>query len=251
MIDTYDPQYTDKVKLVVEAINRRADPDALITGPELELEFDPKRFLRWMAKNGLLEAIRDPEDKRGKIIGFRIADWPPKKKLLNAKPIGLAYHIQKWFGSHYLKSYITTKMKEVEIKDGMMQISTVSSAGARKKRGMIPGTTADIGTPCSSGNGTANPHTGHQFTSDVTLWKTDLDRGKMTLRWVAETKDPLFSRLSRYERQVLYLYYAREQSWKDIARTCRKAIKTIQDDYLKILEKIRSRAGVPGLLDAA
>jgi hypothetical protein len=99
----------------------------------------------------------------------------------------------------------------------------------------------DIGVPCASGCGTANVRTGKEFSSDTKLWLGDLDLGKMSLRWVADTKDPLFSRLSRYERQVLYLYFSQEQSWKDIARTCRKGIKTVQDDYLKILEKIRKR----------
>ena len=168
VIDTYDPHYTDKVKLVVEAINRRVDQDALITGPELELGFDPKRFLRWMAKNGLLEAIRDPEDKRGKIIGFRISDWPPKQKMLNAKPIGLAYHIQKWFGSHYLKSYITTQMKEVEIKDGMMQLGATHAKGRGSKYTSLK-LTADLGVPCASGSGIANPHTGKEFSYDTSL----------------------------------------------------------------------------------
>ena len=145
-------------------------------------------------------------------------------------------------------------MKEVEIKDGMMQLGIINVDGHSKRTVRAPAVVHDLGTPCASGQGIANPHSGREFSADTSLWCCDLDLGKMTLRWVADTKDPLFSRLSRYERQILYLYYAQEQSWKDIARTCRKAIKTIQDDYLKILEKIRSRAGVPGpspLEDAA
>ena len=141
-------------------------------------------------------------------------------------------------------------MKEVEVKDGMMQLDH-----RKVTRGLghaFGESTAlrDCGVPyCPESLAvTTNvlSRRGKQLLADITLWKNDQDLGKMTLRWVADTKDPLFSRLSRYERQILYLYYSQEQSWKDIARTCRKAIKTIQDDYLKILEKIRSRAGVPG-----
>jgi hypothetical protein len=241
VIDTYDPHYTDKVKLVVEAINRRADPDAIITGPELGLQFDPKRFLRWMARNGLLETLRDPEDKRGKILGFRIAAWPPDKKLLNSKPIGLAYHIHRWFGADYLQKYITSKMKEVEIKDGMLQLGGVCGPGVFVGDKYTRSVSSDMGIPCSSGLGIANPRTGTEFKSDTILWRSDLDLGKMNLRWVADNKDPLFSRLSRYERQILYLYFSQEQSWKDIARAYRKGIKTGQDDYLEDPRKIRKR----------
>jgi len=245
VVNTYDPHYTDKVKLVVEAIDRLADPDAVITGPELNLPFEPKRFLRWMARNELLETIRDPEDKRGKIIGFRIAAWPPKKKLLNSKPIGLAYHIQRWFSNHYLKGYITTKMKEVEVKDGMMQLEhrkTVHNLMHGEKsslRDCAMPYTANYGPSADSKN--TMLYKGQQYSADTELWQGDLDLGKMSLRWVANTKDPLFARLSRYERQILYLYFSQEQSWKDIARACRRGIKTVQDDYLKILEKIRKR----------
>jgi len=44
VINTYDPHYTDKVKLVVEAIDRLADPDAVITGPELNSPLRPEAF---------------------------------------------------------------------------------------------------------------------------------------------------------------------------------------------------------------
>ena len=82
------------------------NPDRVITGDELGLPFDPRRFLRWLLRKGLLGAIGS--DKCTTIVGFRIASWPPPKKLLNAKPIGSAYHVQKWFGS-YLQAYITSK----------------------------------------------------------------------------------------------------------------------------------------------
>jgi len=199
-----------------------------------------------MARNDLLEIIRDPEDKRGKIIGFRIAAWPPKKKLLNAKPIGLAYHIQRWFSNHYLKGYITAQMKEVEVKDGMMQldhrviVKSLTSDSKNTVRDCAMPYTANPWAPSDSKN--IMLRKGQQFSADTELWHGDMDLGKMSLRWVAGTKDPLFSRLSRYERQVLYLYFSQEQSWKDIARTCRKGIKTVQDDYLKIHERFVSAA---------
>ena len=55
-IDSYDPEYTAKVRQVVAAIAS--------------------------------ETV---------ILGYRVADWPPKKSMLNSKPIGLTYHIQRQF----------------------------------------------------------------------------------------------------------------------------------------------------------
>ena len=233
---SYDPQYTDKIRMVAEAIDSQAGPDSVFTGDDLALPFDPRRFLRWMTRKGILEALRDPRNQRGKIIGFRIAAWPPPKNLLNAKPIGLAYHVQKLFGD-YLQSYITARMKEVETQDGMMQLDH------RTVRGEAP-YMGDFATPCATGTGSADPRTGRRYVADTTLWTSQLDLGKMNMRWVAETKDPLFAGLSRYERQLLYLYFSQERTWKDIAKICRKGIKTVQVDYLKVLGEIRSKAGV-------
>jgi len=55
VIKAYDPGYTQKIKLVAEAIDRRASIDDVITGDELELPFEPRRYLRWLARNGNLE----------------------------------------------------------------------------------------------------------------------------------------------------------------------------------------------------
>ena len=54
--------------------------------------------------------MRDTEAKVQKIIGFRVAAWPPKKGLGNTKPIGLTYHIQKAF-RYSLEAYISEPMK--------------------------------------------------------------------------------------------------------------------------------------------
>ena len=235
VVGSYDPQYTDKIRTVAEAIGSQAVPESVFTGDDLGLPFDPRRFLRWMTRKGILEALRDPRNQRGKIIGFRIAAWPPPKNLLNAKPIGLAYHVQKLFGD-YLQSYITARMKEVETMDGMMQLDH------RTVRGEAP-YMGDFATPCAAGIGSADPRTGRHYAADTTLWNSQLDLGKMNMRWVAETNDPLFAGLSRYDRQILYLYFSQERTWKDIAKICRKGIKTVQDDYVRVLGKIRSKAG--------
>jgi hypothetical protein len=240
-IDAYDPEYTAKIRAVAEAIEQYVAADLVITGDELELPFPPRRYLKWMARNGILEAIRDPRKKRSSIVGFRVAEWPPKQSVLNAKPIGLTYHIQKWFG-HYLQAYITRQMKELETREGVMQLEHRRQRSGGSRGGDLLG--ADLGVPCAAGSGHANPRSGRQYAFDAGLAEGELDVSRMTLRWVAHTRDPLFSKLTRYERQLLYLYFAQERTWKEIARTCHKGIKTVQDDYLRILSKIRRKAGV-------
>jgi hypothetical protein len=150
----------------------------VITGLEIDVDFDPRRFLRWMTRNGILVAVRNPKNKERIIIGFRRDCWPPKKSLLNAKPIGLAYHIHRWFGSH-LQTYITSKMKEVEVVDGMMQLDhrahshrSINNGAARRPNSSR---VADQAMPCASGTGTLDPRSGKQYSSDTELWKGDLD----------------------------------------------------------------------------
>jgi hypothetical protein len=50
-----------------------------------------------------------------------------------------------------------------------------------------------------------------------------LDLGKMNMKWVAGTRDPLFKRLTSYQRRILYFFYVREMNWRDIARACQTA----------------------------
>jgi hypothetical protein len=73
VIHAYDPTYTDKVKLVSEAIEK-LDPEHVIAGDELGLDFDPRRFLRWMTRNEILVAVRNPKQER-----FR---FPPRANYL-------------------------------------------------------------------------------------------------------------------------------------------------------------------------
>jgi hypothetical protein len=238
VINAYDPEYTGKIRLVAEAIDRRAAVDEVITGDELGLAFDPQRFLRWLARKGNLELVRDP--RKGKIIGFRKAAWPPSASVLGAAPIGLAYHVQKWFGS-CLQTYITTQMKTVEVRGEMLPLSHRKAHAGPRIGEEVHG---DQGLPCASGEGILNPRSGRSYRSDVALWQGQFDISKLDLRWVDETRDPLFADLSPYERRILYLRFAGGRTWKIIAKLCRKGIKTVQGDYCAILDKIRNKGEI-------
>jgi hypothetical protein len=225
--------------MVAQAIDRLDASVDVITDEELDVDFNPRRFLRWMTRNGLLEAVRDPENNAHPIVGFRLAAWPPKPSVLNAKPIGLAYHIYRWFGSE-LQTYITSKMKEVETAEGLIQLDYAQKKSSKLHpayKTPIGISTTDQGIPCATGSGVANPRSGKEYAFDTDLLKSELDLGRMNLRWVASNSDPLFEGLSRYERHILYLYFVQERSWKQIAKACRKGVKTVVEDYHAALEK--------------
>jgi len=109
-IHGYDPEYADKIRRLVLAIQKDHTVlmgDQIITAADYTLGFDCDKQLRWLAKKGILEAVRDPEAKVQKIIGFRVAAWPPRKGLINAKPLGLTYPIQQAF------RYISEHLREL------------------------------------------------------------------------------------------------------------------------------------------
>jgi hypothetical protein len=54
----------------------------------------------------------------------------------------------------------------------------------------------------------------------------------------------LFAGLSPYERRILYLRFAGGRTWKIIAKICRKGIKTVQEDYCAILDKLRNKGEI-------
>jgi hypothetical protein len=115
-IHGYDPEYSAKIRQLVMAIQNDHTAlmgDQIITAADFTLGFDCDKQLRWLSKKGILEAVRDPEARVQKIIGFRVAQWPPKNSLINTKPIGLTYHIQKAF-RYALEAYITEHMKEID-----------------------------------------------------------------------------------------------------------------------------------------
>jgi hypothetical protein len=122
-VRNYDPNYTVKVRMTVAAIASETDvtSEDIFTAQMLNLTFNCDKPLRWMAKKGILESVRDPESKDTRIIGYRAAAWPPKPSLINGRPIGLTYHMQRQF-RFYLQDYISDRMREVETRNfGGMQ----------------------------------------------------------------------------------------------------------------------------------
>lgn len=66
----------------------------------------------------------------------------------------------------------------------------------------------------------------------------------MSPRWVQETKDPLFCSLEQIERKILYLRFAKEYNWRQVATNCRKRVATVQNIFNETMQKLQARAGV-------
>ena len=93
----YDPDYTEKVKRVAGCIDHELSKYKQIRVVDLNrhLEFDSDRHLRFLARRGFLEPVKE---KNGKISGWvRSGIWPPPAGFFEIKPIGFAYYVQTWF----------------------------------------------------------------------------------------------------------------------------------------------------------
>jgi hypothetical protein len=132
----------------------------------------------------------------------------------------------------------------------MREIETRHLGGLQlEHRGQYTGRMGENGPGITSHNGrnlvASVPNIGRVRGADLSMCEAQLDVGKMNMKWVAGTHDPLFADLSVFARRILYYYYGREMSWKQIARTCRKGVKTIQRTYRQTIDALQSRALQP------
>jgi hypothetical protein len=91
----YDPEYTEKVKRVVECIDHELSTYQQIRSCDLarHLDLDCHRYLRLLARRGFLTPVKG---KDGKIGGWkRSPQWPPPAEFFHSGAIGLAY-VQTW-----------------------------------------------------------------------------------------------------------------------------------------------------------
>ena len=104
----YDPEYTEKVKLVVECMEHELSSYKQVRTCDLNrhLEFDGDRFLRLLARRGFLASVKG---KNGKISGWvRTGQWPPPAQFFESGVIGFAYYLQTWF-RYYLQQWIENR----------------------------------------------------------------------------------------------------------------------------------------------
>jgi hypothetical protein len=95
-IKGYDPKYTEKVKLLVEAIQNELSTRKQFSFADVNrhLDFDCNRYIRMLCRRGFLSPVKEGKDKR--ITGFvRTATWPPPAEFFQQGAIGVAHYIQK------------------------------------------------------------------------------------------------------------------------------------------------------------
>ncbi len=199
----------------------------------------PHAFRRCVCDTAEREVLRQVMEKDGRTLkGYRrvAAKWPPPKKFLNAKPIGLAYHVQNLFRL-YLKRHIEQKMTELEARGDMMQLDTFSI--------MIPGGfVGRFERLIPQLGGAYTDQKGQGWAADTDLVNAPLDIGSMNLQWVSETSDPLFASLSKAQRRLLYMVFAQDMTWSNIARSTRQNVKTVRVEFDAIMSDLRRRVGM-------
>lgn len=201
-VRNYDPYYTHRVAAAVKAIDERTDVALMFTAEDLGVE-DVDSILRLLARKGYLRQVQSKSSKAG-IAGYqrRISNWPPPKRFLRSKPIGLAHHVQTRFRMH-LQRLIENRMNLLESRAGIMQLDALAVSVHNKR-----GTGESVPDPLiPHADGALADGRGQTWAADVALWEAPLDVGTMNLQWVLDTKDPLFSDLTRSERRACSAEY--------------------------------------------
>jgi hypothetical protein len=118
----YDPNYTEKVKLVVGVIDAklRNRKRFVVADVNRYLDLDSNKYVRMLVRRGFLVAVKERED--GPVAGFeRSAIWPPPASFFEGGAIGVAYYLQNNF-RYYLQDWITQHMRELESKEGVYSL---------------------------------------------------------------------------------------------------------------------------------
>jgi hypothetical protein len=195
-IAKYDPAYTEKVKLVVEAINENLSQceQLCLADVNRHVDFDCHRYIRLLCRRGYLTSAMG-ENRR--VSGYiRSVSWPPPPEFFNAGAIGVAYYLQTWF-RYYLQSWIEASMSEVESHEGVY--SWDFSQADTTLRGRLRGSNQDGSFVRDSD--VDEVIVAHSFDHiggiDYSMVDKSLDLSDMTLEWVNHTEDPIFKDLSR------------------------------------------------------
>ena len=151
----------------------------------------------------------------------------------------MTYHVQRLFRV-YLQRYIESVMSEIETKEGMMQLTAITNTPNSRIAGNPSSYRNSTGEVISS-QGNFVSTNGVRFAADVGLQNTEMDLGTMGPEWVQETKDPLFRNMTTEERQLLYLVFTKELTWKQIASTMQQSVRQVRTEYAGIMAVLRSK----------
>jgi len=233
-VKKYDPYYVDKVREIVKIIQRVRKKHFTIADIDKKVKFDPTGAIRLLARKGYIKAVRGVGKK---LIGYKITkEWPPNKAFLSSGPVGFVYYIQMWF-RYYLQEYIDSQMDTLEARawDKMLQLEH------RKNEDTDDASVISQGTPQLDGS--LVDTSGQTWAADMSMVRKSLDLSQMNPTWVRETDDKLFAKMTIRERNLLYLYYVQEQSWKQIAETLDLSINQTQRLHEDIMRFLKGKFG--------
>jgi hypothetical protein len=189
---SYDPTYTDKVKLITEFVDEELHKHDEFTAADISshVGFDTDSYLRLLGRRGFLV----PLGGRGK-EGCRYARsnaWPVPVSFFKSGPIGLPYYLQTWF-RYYVQQWIEERMREIESREGVYSLDygrDVATDAALERGGFESSTSPsgfDRNTP--DANGSFTDSNGRSWAADVSLINTPHSTfRKMTLEWVSSTQ---------------------------------------------------------------
>lgn len=231
-VKKYDPNYVDKVRDVVKLIQKSKKKYFTIEEISKKVKFDPTGAIRLLARKGYIKGVRGIGKK---LLGYKITkEWPPSKEFLSSGPVGFVYFIQTWF-RYYLQEHIDEHTNTLEAKawDKMLQL------GHGSDHDDMDDILTNQDTP--SLNGTLIDTDGQGWAADLSMVKKSLDLSEINPAWVKDTKDKLFSKMTIKERNLIYLYYVQELSWKQIAETLKISVGQAQAIHNEILAFLKGK----------
>jgi hypothetical protein len=205
-IAKYDPAYTEKVKLVVEAINEKLSQCEQLCLADVgrHVDFDCHRYIRLLCRRGYLTSAMG-ENRR--ISGYvRSKIWPPPPEFFSAGAIGVAYFLPIWF-RYYLQQWIETSMSQLETHEGVYSWDYSRGDVPLRKRLRGANTDGGIVRGPDAEEVISTNHLDAIGGVDNTMVDKPLDLSVMTLDWVNATEDSIFKDLSRSERLFLYISF--------------------------------------------
>lgn len=232
-INKYDAKYSEKIHVVVKILNKFPKKKLFtINRIKKRINFDPASQLKVLARHEYIVVVKN---KKNRVAGYKIKNWPPKKSFLDSGPIGFSYVVQMWF-RYYLRDYIDNQMQTLEARawDKTVQLghghNPESDLDTYMDEGSIP-----------HAHGQVTDDKGQNWAADTSLMNSSLDISVMSLEWVESTDDKLFRNMTKLERRILYMYYVSELTWKQISAKLGMSLNQLQNIHNGILEYLKSR----------
>lgn len=230
-VKKFDPNYHIKVQDTVKVIAKLTKKKYFtVVEVAKKVKFDPLGAIRLLARRDYLKAVR-ASGKR--LVGYKITkSWPPVPGTFS-QPVGFVFVVQRWF-RYYLQEAIDDQTNTLEAKahGNLLQL---------EHRAVSSEEEVDFYEVMPSLEGAITDAQGQSWAADTSLMKKSLDISQMTSTWVEKTDDKLFSKMTKRERNILYLVYVKELPWKQISVTLNLPINQVQKIHADIITFLQGK----------